>query len=213
MTVLEEVHARLVRTGSFPLGQRPQPYQDYYYDGAWRRGQRRVVERAALLGYAPKHGESVLEVGSQMGGFLTMAVLEGAAWVEGVEYEIAHVDASRFLTDPLVDEEHQHVHITHGDATDASVLRTVKDRAPSQGIDHLLLLSMGKHVGGPSMIERWVKTFDARHTYIETNALAQGKSCAYADTILRLGGKCIGSTEDRSHRVIYRIDRASNTDA
>lgn len=141
-----------------------------------------------------------------MGGFLSLAALDGASWVHGIEYCESHVHASRHLLDALKTPE-QHVEITHGDATDDAVLKTVVDIMPLSGIDHLLLLSMGKHVGGPTTIEKWVKLFNAKHTYVETNAITADKVCPYAEVVRRLGGRVVGSTVDRNYRILYRIDR------
>jgi hypothetical protein len=201
-----ELHEWLVRTGSFPKGERPEPYQEYVHDGAWRPGQRPVVSRAELIGFVPRQGESVLELGSQMGGFLQLAVLEGAAWVEGVEFDGDHYNASRSLLSPL-GVRGQHVHVTHGDVTNDEMMQGVRARAPSGGIDHLLLLSMGKHIGGPEVITKLITMFHARHTYVETNAVTEGRACPYEAAVVALGGQRVGSTTDRSLRHVYRIDR------
>jgi hypothetical protein len=70
---LEELRERVHRDCQFPAGERAQAYQDFWLAGQLERGQRRVVERAAELGFAPKPGESVLDIGCQSGSFLQFA--------------------------------------------------------------------------------------------------------------------------------------------
>ena len=71
--------------------------------------------------------------------------------MEGVEFDVDHYDVSRRLLAPLTGAA-KHVHITHGDVTNDTTIQEVRARAPRRGLDHLLLLSMGKHIGGPEVI-------------------------------------------------------------
>jgi hypothetical protein len=201
------LHSWLVKTGSFPKGDRPDPYQEYYHDGQWRPGQRSVVDRAQILTFAPKPGDSVLELGSQMGGFLQLAVLEGAAWVEGLELDLDHVAASRRLLTPLAARAGAHAQIIPGSMTCDADIAGIKVRVPKGRLDHLLLLSLGKHVGGAATLRRLVTTFNAKRTYIETNAIPTGRACPYAACVKELGGTYIGITSDRNERRVYLIVR------
>lgn len=201
------LHKWLTEKGSFPKGERPEPYQEYWWKGAWRPGQRSVRERAETIGFKPKKGETVLELGSQMGGFLQLALLNGARWVEGLEYDSDHVDASRRLLEPLTNDA-QRGKIIQGDMTHQPTLEAIKARIPGGDLDHLLLLSLGKHIGGKETIRRLIKTFNAKRTYIETNAIKPGAECVYGQLIVgELGGKFMGLTTDRNERRVYLIER------
>jgi len=72
---VEDLVFDLICDGQFPFRQRELPYQEYYLDGSWLPGERDVRQRAALLGFAPKSGETILDVGCQLGGFLALARL------------------------------------------------------------------------------------------------------------------------------------------
>lgn len=203
------LHDWLVEMGSFPKGERADPYQEYFHNGAWRPGQREVVNRAATMGFFPKRGETVLELGSQMGGFLQLAVLEGARFAAGVELDADHAEASRHLLSGIAADGWC---VTEGDITDEALLRDVKanldEAAGGRRLDHLLILSMAKHIGGGDYIERMIELFDARNTYVETNAVSRKGPCPYEKTIVeKLGGVLVGVTEDRNTRRVYRISR------
>lgn len=199
------LHSWLTKHGSFPKGERPEPYQEYYWDGAWRKGQREVVNRAKLMGYDPKPGDAVLELGSQMGGFLQMAVLAGATWVEGIELDSDYIMCANTLLEPISSAE-QHVSVSCGDISLDGTLQRAKQRAP-EVIDHLILASLGKHIGGAKTLERILKTFDnAKNIYFETNAV-KDVHIAEEAVIEAAGGTCVGHTSDRNHRRLWRITR------
>lgn len=200
-----DFHSILVKKGSFPKGERDEPYQEYYCDGFWRPGQRSVVERANIMNFEPVEGDSVLELGSQMGGFLQLSLLKGASWVEGLDYDSDYVEISTQLTNNIKTEG-QHVYITHGNMCDIPTLNNIKSRLPRSGLDHLLLPSLGKHVGGVKMLETIMNIFKAKRTYIETNAHTSEPD-DYTCFISSRGGRLIGCTFDRNRRYVYLVSK------
>lgn len=197
------LHAMLIKKGSFPKGERDEPYQEYFHNGFWRPGQRSVVHRAELMNFAPQPGDSVLELGTQMGGFLQLSILRGANWVEGLDYEKDYVDIATQLTEKMK-SDHQHVRITHGDMCNVQTLTSIKQRIPKGCLDHLLLPSLGKHVGGVKTLKMIMDIFNAKTTYVETNA--HGKEPEeYTKFVTSRGGRLIGCTKDRNTRYVYVI--------
>jgi hypothetical protein len=206
----EEFHKEAVRLGSFPRGERPEPYQEYFYKGLWRPGERDVLKRAEILGFHPKSFDSVIELGSQMGGFLQLAVLQGASHVRGIDIDPAHVAIANTIMNQLPSFYLSNVwEVVQGDITNETTLRKLAASVPrGHPLDHLLILSMAKHIGGGDYIEKIVPLFNARTTYIETNAVKPGEVCAYEKTIVdKLGGVLVGNTTDRNTRRVYRITR------
>jgi hypothetical protein len=98
---LDRGHRRTARPGAprlpVPAGERAEAYQDFWLAGKLERGQRRVVERAVDMGFRPRPGESVLDIGTQAGGFLQFAERQGAQRVAGVEVDPDYIDCARAL--------------------------------------------------------------------------------------------------------------------
>lgn len=207
-----ELRARVNRECQFPPGERAEAYQDFWLAGQLERGQRRVVQRAAALGFSPRAGESVLDVGTQAGGFLQLAALKGVTHLAGVEIEPRYVDCARALARSCG----QNICFRQMDAIAErdAFLSWVRAYFP-RGVDHLLLLSMEKHLGEGPMFDL-VDAIGARHVYVETNAVAaddgQGPEPAAAmklfEYVRARGGRHVGNSRDRNLRRLYQIGAA-----
>lgn len=208
-----ELEQDVRRLCQFPAGQRPNPYQDFYLGGRWVRGERQVARRAQLLGFMPRPGETVLEIGCQSGGFLQFAHLAmgGAGVVLGVEVNEDYVGCGR----RLARHAGQNICIRRMDAVAerAKLLSWVRSRAP-RGVDHLLLLSMEKHLGEREMFAL-LDAVGARRSYVETNAVApddgtgseaKGPMKLWPEVKAR-GGVHVGNSRDRNLRRLYRIEK------
>jgi SAM-dependent methyltransferase len=200
----EDLAARVHRECQFPAGKRAEAYQDFYLDRLWHLGQRRVVERAELLGFAPRAGESVLEIGCQSGGFLQLGALAGAE-VIGVEIDPNYIDCAR----ALARSSSLNICIRRLDAVDemALLLEWIGQRFP-RGLDHLLALSMEKHLGEEKLFQL-VDALGARRTYIETNAVSDARPMKLFDQVRARGGVHVGDSHDRNLRRLYRIHKES----
>lgn len=203
--VASELRDRVHRDCQFPQGERSGSYQDFWIGGQMERGQRRVEERAALIGFAPKAGESVMEIGCQSGGFLHLAAVAGARAV-GVEIDPRYVDCARALSRSCG----ENVCIRQMDARDPGFLPWVRALFP-RGVDHLLLLSMEKHLPIFPLLD----AIGARTTYVETNAVASddgngpepaGPMKLWPEVEKR-GGRHVGNSRDRNLRRLYQITR------
>lgn len=197
----------------FPSGSRTLAYQDFWLRGSQERGQRRVSERAELLLFDPKPNESVLDIGCQSGGFLQLAWYKtgGAGKFVGVDTDGVYIDCARALARSCGQNicfRHMDV-VSQYDEFVAWVRAYFKD-----GIDHLLLLSMEKHIG-ERHLWRLMDELGARNTYVETNAVAtddgngpvpDGPMKMWSDVQDR-GGVHIGNSRDRNLRRLYRMPR------
>jgi SAM-dependent methyltransferase len=198
---LAELRARVHRDCQFPAGERAEAYQDFWIGGQLERGQRRVVERAEAIGFRPRAGESVLDIGTQSGGFLQFAARAGAARVAGVELDTSYVDCARALARSCG----QNISIRRMDvvAERDAFLAWARAYFPA-GVDHLLLLSMEKHIGERFLFDL-VDAIGARRTYIETNAVAKDRPMKLWPEVERRGGRHVGDTADRNLRRLYQI--------
>jgi len=190
----------MVRLASFPKGERSEPYQEYYLDGAWVPGARSVRDRAGLLGFRPSVGESVLEVGCHVGGFLQFSALAGACPVVGVDVDPDYVRVGNEIA-RLGDLGYSVIRLDCRDPVFGGVVSWCFGR----GVDHLLVLSMAKHVG-VNAIWGVVDLVGARSVYLESNALKDGQEAdALLPGVIARGGRKVGESTDRNRRALYRI--------
>lgn len=201
---LDALRARVHRDCQFPAGQRAEAYQDFWLAGELARGQRRVIERAEALGFVPRRGDTVLDIGSQSGSFLQYAHAYGCLRLAGVELEPCYIDCARALARSC------------GQNICFRWMNVVRERDEffswvsayyPRGVDHLLLLSMEKHIGERFLFDL-VDVIGARQTYIETNAVGvDAGPMKLQPEVLARGGHHVGDSRDRNLRRLYRIDR------
>jgi len=187
--------------GAFPKGERSEPYQDYYLDGLWYEGSRRVKARADAFEFCPKYGESVLEIGCQTGGFESFAYLSGSRRIVGVDVDKDYIDLCR----RLARKNRHNMCFRNIDACSDDFMSWVECYFPN-GVDHLLILSMYKHVK-PEWFYRWMDEINARNVYIESNALKPNEPPEFDQQIKQRGGLRLSDTSDRNPRAVYRIVR------
>jgi len=209
-----DLRARVHRECQFPPGERSEAYQDFWLNGELERGQRRVVERAHTLGFYPDRGANILDIGCQSGGFLQYAEqhADGTGRFVGVETNPLYVDCARALARNCI----QNISIRRMDVVKehGAFLNWVKDYFP-RGVDHLLLLSMEKHLGEKFMFDLIIDVINAKTTYIETNAVAKDDGVGPEpnapmklwEAVRSRGGKHVGNSRDRNLRRLYRLDR------
>lgn len=201
----DAMHLWLTTHGSFPKGERPEPYQEYYWQGKWHKGQRDICIRSLLMQFKPTKDEVVYEFGSQMGGFLQLAVLAGASVVKGVEIDDDYVQCSRVLLENMK-QPHQCVKVVKGDISSAKELQSIRATSPAV-IHHLILASLGKHIGGANTVELILNMFDnAKNIYFETNAVGD-KQIEEEDVIAKHGGILVGHSSDRNYRRLWKITK------
>lgn len=203
-----ELRADVHRLCQFPPGQRSEAYQDFWLDGTLERGERRIVERAALLGFTPQPGETVLEIGCQSGGFLQLAhvATEGEGTFLGVEVVPDYVHLARALARSC--RMNICFRQMNAAAEREALLAWIRQRCP-RGVDHLLLLSMEKHLDIWPLLD----AIGARWTYVETNAVAADSGVGAPpagpmklwDKVHARGGRYVGDSRDRNLRRLYQI--------
>lgn len=201
---LDELRARVHRECQFPAGERAEAYQDFYIGHRLERGQRRVYERAKAMGFQAGPGESVLDIGCQAGGFLQLAKFAGAGRAAGVDVDANYIVCARALARSC----RQNICYRQMDAVRERQAFLAWVRAYfHDGVDHLLLLSMEKHLGERELFDL-VDVIGARRTYIETNAVKSAADLKLWPEVGRRRGKHLGFTRDRNLRALYRIERA-----
>lgn len=200
----EALRAHIHCECQFPVGERDVAYQDFWLGGALERGQRRIAERAEAMGFRPRIGDSVLDIGCQAGGFLQLAARAGVSRLAGVDVEQRYVECGRALARSCG----QNICIRQMDvvAEREAFLAWVRAYFPA-GVDHLLCLSLEKHIGEGFLLDL-IDAIGARRTYVETNAV---KSRAEADLkmwpdIRQRGGVHVGFSDDRNLRALYTLE-------
>ena len=186
---------RMIKYGSFPKGERSESYQEYYYNNKWQNGQRDVVKRAELMEFRPQPNETVLEIGCNTGGFLQYSWLCGSRNVYGIDIDEDYISLAKELNKL----NNFNINYSILDITQQNSL-TMLPKNP----DHLLILSMGKHIGEKRLFEI-IDYLKPRTTYIETNATNEKNPYPYLDNIRKYGGYIICETNDRNRRIVYKI--------
>lgn len=199
----DNLAARVHCECQFPSGERDVAYQDFWIAGFEHRGQRRVATRAEILGFQPREGESVVDIGCLAGGFLQYAAFRGARCV-GVEIDKKYVECGRALAKSCNQNiSFRQMNIVDEYARFRDWIRTYF----SDGVDHLLLLSLEKHIG-EGLLFSIVDDLKPRNAYIETNAVKSRQHLKMWEAVSQRGGKHVGFTEDRNLRCVYRIEAA-----
>lgn len=199
---LDDIQDRLRREASFPFQQRELPYQEYLLLNTWHRAERSVVHRAHQLLLRVFPGQSVLDLGCCTGGFLSYAMQLDAGACVGLDTQPEFIALAR----DIARVNGHNICYRVVDLREPSFgLFTWLDRVFPNGLDHLLLLSMGKHIGEDVMWS-YVDTLVAGRSYIETNAV-KDPPYPYADGCTRRGGVLSGFTNDRNTRATYLIER------
>lgn len=213
--LLGALEDRVRRECQYPPGIRPEPYQDFYLMDRWISGSRRVEARARAMGFDPGPGESVLDVGCQSGGFLQWAALQQSAYGVGACGILAGIDViPEYIAcaEALRVAARQPIQYKQADVV-ADFLGTVKwiKTTYPAGVDHLLLLSMEKHIGDALWL--LIDEVNPGVAYVETNAYAEGRGdkAGVEARILARGGTYVGDSNDRNPRRMYRIPRNTGT--
>ncbi len=194
-----EFHRQMIKFGSFPKGERNQAYQEYYYRNAWVPAEREINNRASLMGFIPKPNERIVEIGCQTGGFMQYAWLLGVKNVTGVDYDEDYIRLANHMNKVNGHEIKYRV----GNALDNNL---INDLSTGERIDHLLLMSMGKHIGEERLFYI-IDKLNARNTYIETNAVSKKNERPYHKNVTQRGGNLVCQTNDRNQRLVYVIHK------
>lgn len=215
----------LRREGQFPFRERSEAYQEYYLDGRWWPGEREIVKRAALLGYQVSPGETVLDIGTCLGGFLQRGYqrAHGEGVFIGLDSQPEYIDLARRLARAngsnicfrrwAVDYD-SCLGLLHwledlGMVTLKGRLNWRRDNnleVEESGLDHLLLLSMLKHLPKGEESLWWIiDRLQPKIAYLETNAVKEGQALPLQDEVVRRGGHLMGWSTDRNKRACYRV--------
>ena len=202
----EHLLDRLQKEAQFPFKERENPYQEFYLDGEWHSGEREVVKRAEIMKFSPRAGQSVLDIGCQLGGFLQYAAINGAVGgrLVGVDIQTEYVDLARSLARASgwnicfrslnVEEEFEEVAI-------AWFFLLFGEK-----LDYLLLMSMYKHFKKSDVFWDIIDLLEAENTYLESNAIKSKDAVApFESKVLESGGSLVGFSEDRNLRKIFCI--------
>jgi hypothetical protein len=203
----------LRREGQFPFRERTEAYQEYFLQDRWWPGERDVVKRAALLGFQVSPGESVLDIGTCLGGFLHRAWqrAHGEGVFIGLDSQPEYVDLARRLARASganlcfrqwdIAQDLPNLEVTR------QWLSTIGGLSMNgAGPTHLLLLSMLKHLPNTeTSVWQIVDSLRPTVAYLETNAVKEGAPPPMFDAVRLRGGQLMGWSEDRNRRACYQV--------
>lgn len=187
----------MIKYGSFPKGERPEPYQEYYLNGSWQKGQRDIIKRTELMKFNPTKGDIILEIGCQTGGFLQYAWLKGSRNIYGIDIDKDYLRLARELNN----RNGFGINYLNYDITDNNFSEVLK---PFINIDYLLLMSMGKHISEKRLFEI-IDYLKPKTVYIETNAVNNKNPYPHLNEIKKRNGVVLSRTYDRNERILYKI--------
>jgi 2-polyprenyl-3-methyl-5-hydroxy-6-metoxy-1,4-benzoquinol methylase len=198
------------RDGQFPFGERELAYQEYHL-GRWQPGEREVRNRAKILGYSPSWGETVLDIGTQVGSFLQyvrIGVPAPTPTLVGLDFQPEYVDLAR----RLARASGWNICFRQWDISQHvdDLVAWLTALWPG-GVDHLLMLSMLKHIPSEDYLWMLIDRLNPRHTYLETNAVKEDRQAPLFLEVLKRGGQesWCGWSNDRNRRACYHIVRHS----
>jgi hypothetical protein len=211
----------LKREGQFPFRERTEAYQEYFLRDRWWPGEREVVKRAALLGFQVSPGESVLDIGTCLGGFLIRAWqrAHGEGRFIGLDTQPEYLDLARRLARANganlcfrqwdIGRDLPTLEATKtwlSQVLPASTSTIGGEPSNGVGLTHLLLLSMLKHLpGGEVAVWQIVDSLCPDVSYLETNAVKEGAQAPFFDASRLRGGQLMGWSVDRNRRACYRV--------
>jgi len=201
--------ADLMREGQFPFRERSQAYQEFLLGGEWHAAEREVRQRAEILGFQPWHGETILDIGTQLGGFLTYAATRLSrphhAEYVGLDVQPEYVGLARRLA--RANGFNLCFRELNAFVEPYEVSRWLADLWPG-GVGHCLLLSMLKHLPhGEADIWALYHALRPKHYYLETNAVKDGAEPPLHQGVKLRGGVLTGWSADRNRRACYKITR------
>lgn len=202
-TVLRE---ELKTKGQFPYKERTEPYQEHVL-GKWWPGEREVVHRSQLLGFFPRPGQTVLDIGTQLGGFLHWAVqLNGPPLrplYVGIDSQLQYIDLAR----KLARANGWNLCFRQCDVgKDLELILDWLGHLWPKSPEHLLLLSMLKHLkGGEQDIWDLHTLLKPKTLYLETNAVNEKNPWPLLDAVQKRGGVFLGNSHDRNERHLYSV--------
>ena len=203
---IEQLHLDIKRDGQFPFKERSQPYQEYYLAGQWHKAERDVLKRAELFDfpYAALPSDTVLDLGTQCGGFLQFAsqVLgnQGGKLI-GIDSNPAYIE----LAQRLARANGQNICYRVMSIEDLETIQVWLETLRWPKINHLLMLSMLKHLkDGEATLWHVLDSLKIGYAYIESNATKPDLWPLRAGAELR-GGAYVGDSLDRNLRRCYRV--------
>jgi|WetSurMetagenome_2_1015567.scaffolds.fasta_scaffold27867_4 2-polyprenyl-3-methyl-5-hydroxy-6-metoxy-1,4-benzoquinol methylase len=205
----EQLKAKIRKYGQFPFMERSQNYQSYYLSGEWILGTRDIAHRYSIMGLPEDFkGQSVIDLGCQIGSMAFEAYRKGATKITGLEYQPEFIDCAR----DLARANGFYVNFMEMDLTKTNEVAKYLNNYYSEGVDIVFALSIVKHIGCELNFQLLNK-INWKMCYIESHNIGKDGSGGYSQEILkylnslRWKHEQIGITNDRSPRIIWRVTK------
>ena len=208
----EELEAKILSLGQFPYKARKKAYQTYWIDDHYEDGTRQTLYRFDKMGIEKDlTGQTIVDLGSQIGSICAECYMRGARHITGIEYEADYVECARDLARY---NGHQ-INYQPMNLTDVrSVSKYLELYYSDKLIDKIFLLSMHKHIGDSGSII--LRQLNWKEAYIESNNCPGGYDHGQAglmeiefNIFFSDGYKTerLGMTDDRSPRCLWKITK------
>jgi len=230
--IKEQLKNKVLSLGQFPHKARKTAYQTYWVDDHYKEGTRQTLYRFDKMGIEKDlTGQTVVDLGSQIGSVCAECYMRGARHVTGIEYESDYVGCARDLARynghqinyqcmnlMEIGNVSTYVNLYYG-GQKLNVTQDIKGAndylnyySIPQPIDKVFLLSMHKHIGVAGLII--LRQLNWKEAYIESNNCPGGFDHGQAGLMeiefhkhFTDGYKILrlGMTEDRSPRCLWKI--------
>lgn len=206
---LDGLKEKVVAKGQFPYNQRKQAYQSYFLAGDYCEGSRDTQYRFDQMGIEQDlSGKTVLDLGCCFGAVATEAYRRGARKITGVDAVGDYIECARDLARansfPINFLEYN---LSRGEDF-VTYIRELYE-AP---ISIVFALSLYKHIRS----DLWtiLNNIEWEVCYLESNNAPEGLGTGHVkemlagmQTLSHSEIVCLGKTEDRSPRIIWKVIR------
>lgn len=201
---------KIKRMAQFPHSERKQNYQSYYLRGEYVDGSRKTLYRFDEM-RIPKDltGQSVLDLGCNLGSMACETYLRGARNVMGIDYEKDYIECANDLARL---NHFKEISFRQMDLTKPKeVVRSINAHYHPDPIGIVFALSLYKHV--KESLWRVLEGLRWKVCYLESHNAPEGletghvkEMTAYLNGQTRWKTEYLGQTHDRSPRCVWKIE-------
>jgi len=191
----------------FPHKKRAKNYQTYLLGNEYQDGSRDTAYRMDQMGIAHDlTGNTVLDLGCNLGAMCVESYRRGARLVSGIDYEQDYIDCAR----DLARYNGNQINFLRMDLTKESTIDWVNAYYPN-GVDIVFALSLFKHI--KSKLFDLLQNIKFGRCIVESNNSPDGEQSDHAKQIIsyfnHYGFKYdfFGMTDDRSPRCLWVVKK------
>lgn len=207
----EALQGKIRRLSQFPHKERKENYQSYVLRGREIDGTRKTPYRFDQMGIPQDlTGQSVVDLGCNLGAICCEAYRRGARQITGVDYEADYVECAR----DLARANGYAINYLRMDLTRPADAAKYFNAYYGRPVDIVFALSLYKHVR--QSLWRLLEGMRWNVCYLESHNAPQGletdhvkEMLAYLKGAVFMKTEYLGLTEDRSPRCVWKLTRVA----